>query len=156
MSPHFDKTPKDLATAGVGAARLRRVFVHDLEIVASIGVYEHEKRYEQRVLISADLWVRDDYDGRSDRLADVLDYGKLLDDIVMLVQSEHVNLIETLAERIARQCLADRRVEGVRVRIEKPDVARSCKAVGIEIARLREGSGSRGQVSGAAGHDADP
>ena len=50
------------------APRLRRVFVHDLEIVASIGVFEHEKRYEQRVLISVDLWVRDDYDGRSDRL----------------------------------------------------------------------------------------
>jgi dihydroneopterin aldolase len=119
--------------------RLRRVFVHDLEVVASIGVYEHEKRYEQRVLISADLWVRDDYDGRSDRLADVLDYGKVVDDIVVLVQREHVNLIETLAERIARQCLADDRVETVRVRIEKPDVARSFKSVGIEIERGREG-----------------
>jgi dihydroneopterin aldolase len=116
-------------------ARLRRVFVRDLEIVASTGVYEHEKRYEQRVLISADLWVRDDYDGRSDRLADVLDYSKVVDDIVMLVESEHVNLLETLAERIARQCLADGRVERVRVRIEKPDVARSFKAVGIEIER---------------------
>jgi dihydroneopterin aldolase len=119
--------------------RLRRVFVHDLEIVGSIGVYEHEKRYEQRIRISADLWVHDDYDGRSDRLADVLDYGKVVDDIVMLVQSEHVNLIETLAERIARHCLADARVERVRVRIEKPDVARSCRSVGIEIERSREG-----------------
>ena len=109
-----------------------------------IGVYEHEKRYEQRVLISADLWVRDDYDGVSDRLADVVDYGKVVDDIVLLAQSEHVNLIETLAERIARQCLADARVERVRVRIEKPDVARSCKGVGIEIERAREGAGFRG------------
>ena len=49
----------------------RRVFVRDLEIVASVGVLEHEKRYEQRILISADLLVRDDYDGVSDRLADV-------------------------------------------------------------------------------------
>jgi dihydroneopterin aldolase len=118
--------------------RLRRVFVRDLETVGSIGVYEHEKRYEQRILISVDLWVRDDYDGISDRLADVLDYGKVVDDIVMLAEREHVNLIETLAERIARQCLSDARVERVRVRIEKPDVARSCKGVGIEIERDRE------------------
>src|SRR5262245_6415528 len=131
------KAPPEPGEPGIRAAELRRVFVRDLEIVASIGVYEHEKRYEQRVLISADLWVRDEYDGRSDRLADVLDYGKVVDDIVMLVQSEHVNLIETLAERIARQCLVDRRVERVRVRIEKPDVARSFKAVGIEIERCR-------------------
>ena len=126
------------------ATRLRRVLLRELEIVASIGIYEHEKRYEQRVLISADLWVRDDYDGASDRLADVVDYGKVVDDIVLLAQSEHVNLIETLAERIARQCLADARVERVRVRIEKPDVARSCKGVGIEIERAREGAGFRG------------
>lgn len=129
------------------ATRPRRVFVHDLEIVASIGVFEHEKRYEQRVRISADLWVRDDYDGISDRLADVVDYGKVIDDIVMLAQSEHVNLNETLAERIARQCLADLRVERVRVRIEKPDVARCCKAVGIEIERARQsGSDPAGRV----------
>jgi 7,8-dihydroneopterin aldolase/epimerase/oxygenase len=121
-----------------GPPRLRRLFLRDLEIVASIGVYEHEKRYEQRVLISADLWVRDDYDGVSDRLSDVVDYGKVVDDIILLAQSEHVHLIETLAERIARQCLSDPRVERVRVRIEKPDVARSFKGVGIEIERERD------------------
>jgi dihydroneopterin aldolase len=122
---------------GPRSSRLRRVFVRDLEIVASIGVYEHEKRYEQRVLISADLWVRDDYDGRSDRLADVLDYGKVMDDIIMLAQADHVNLNETLAERIAQHCLGDLRVEGVRVEIAKPDVTHTCKSVGIEIERWR-------------------
>ena len=132
------KAPQQVSQAGSQPLRLRRVFVHDLEIVASIGVFEHEKRYEQRVLISADLWVRDDYDGVSDRLADVLDYGKVMDDIIMLAQSEHVNLNETLAERIARKCLSDQRVERVRVSIAKPDVARSCKSVGIEIERSRE------------------
>src|SRR5262245_5254267 len=140
MSPatsRQSKTPRQAGQAG-GGGRLRRVFVRDLEIVASIGVYEHEKRYEQRVLISADLWVRDDYDGRSDRLADVLDYGKVMDDIIMLAQTDHVNLNETLAERIAQHCLADPRVEGVRVEIAKPDVTHTCKSVGIEIERWRE------------------
>jgi dihydroneopterin aldolase len=121
--------------------RLRRVFVHDLEIVASVGLLEHEKRYEQRIVVSADLFVRDEYDGVSDRLADVLDYAKLVDDIVRLVQREHVNLIETLAERIARQCLADDRVVTVRVRIEKPEVLPSCRSVGIEIERSRSEGG---------------
>jgi 7,8-dihydroneopterin aldolase/epimerase/oxygenase len=131
------KAAQQVRKAAGQSLRLRRVFVHDLEIVASIGVFEHEKRYEQRVLISADLWVRDDYDGVSDRLADVLDYGKVMDDIITLAQSEHVNLNETLAERIAQKCLADRRVERVRVSIAKPDVTRSCKSVGIEIERSR-------------------
>jgi dihydroneopterin aldolase len=87
--------------------------------VASVGLFEREKRYEQRIIVPAELAVRDDCDGRSDRLADV-------------------NLIETPAERIAAHCLADSRVEGVRVlRIGKPDVMPSCRSVGIEIERGR-------------------
>ena len=54
-----------------------------------------------------------------------------------LVQSRHVNLIETLAERIAGQCLADARVRSVRVRIEKPDACKDVQAVGIAITRAR-------------------
>jgi dihydroneopterin aldolase len=119
------------------APRVRRVFVHDFEIVASIGVFEHEKRYEQRVLLSIDLDVRDDYDGVSDRLDDVLDYSKLVEGVARLVQREHVNLLETLAERVAEYCLEDERTLCVRVRIEKPDALPSCRSVGIEIARTR-------------------
>ena len=115
----------------------RRVFVRDLEIVVSVGVLEREKRYEQRIIVSADLYVPDTYDGQSDRLADVVDYGRVVDGITRIAQREHVNLIETLAERIAQHCLADPRVERVRVRIEKPDVLESCQSVGIEIERLR-------------------
>jgi 7,8-dihydroneopterin aldolase/epimerase/oxygenase len=134
-------TPPPPANPGTAKPRrarsLRRVFVRDFEIVASVGVFEHEKRYEQRILLSADLAVRDDYDGISDRLEDVLDYSKLVEGIALLVQQEHVNLLETLAERIARHCLADPRVDNVRVRIEKPDALPMCRSVGVEIERSR-------------------
>ena len=119
------------------ASGRRRVFVRDFEIIASVGVFEHERRYEQRILVSIELDVSDNYDGASDRLEHVLDYSKLVDGIALLVQSEHVDLIETLAERIAAHCLQDARVESVRVRIEKPEAMPSCRAVGIEIDRRR-------------------
>jgi len=133
----MSQTSNMVAAQPVAAAGRRIVFVRDLEIVASVGVFEHERRYEQRILVSVELSVIDDYDGRSDRLEHVLDYSKLVDGIALLVQSEHVNLIETLAERVATHCLADARVESVRVRIEKPDALPSCRSVGIEIERRR-------------------
>jgi len=136
MSMNQNSAPTSAAPSA-SVRGLRRVFIRDLEIVVSVGVLEREKRYEQRIIVSTDLLVRDEYDGVSDRLGDVLDYSKVVDGIVRLVQSEHVNLIETLAERIARQCLADTRVESVRVRIEKPDVMEHCRSVGIEIERGR-------------------
>lgn len=121
-------------TSGAGK---RRVFIRDLEIVASIGVFEREKRYQQRVKVSVDLDVEDGYDGHSDRLDQVLDYDWLVDGISELVQREHLHLIETLAERIASFCLSDARVRSARVRIEKPDALPSVRAVGIEIERRR-------------------
>ena len=139
MTTKMDRSNNSPKSGCIGTERsLRRVFVRDLEIVASVGVYEHEKRYEQRVFISVDLSVRDDYDGASDRLEDVLDYSKLVDGIARLVQADHVNLLETLAERIARHCLEDVRVESVRVRIEKPDAMPLARSVGIEIERRRQ------------------
>jgi len=115
----------------------RRVFVRDLEVMASVGIFEFEHRYEQRVRISLDLDVADTYDGASERIADVLDYSVVVRETELLVQSGHFKLIETLAERIAEKCLEDRRVLSVLVRIEKPDIMPNCRTVGIEIRRIR-------------------
>jgi dihydroneopterin aldolase len=132
---------KDEPAAASTRRGLRRVFVRDLEVVGRVGLLAHEIRYEQRVVISLELAVIDDYDGRSDRLSDVLDYATIVDGVTALVEGEHVYLIETLAERIAAFCLTDPRVDSVRVRVEKPDVLPSCKSVGIEVERFQRAVG---------------
>lgn len=115
----------------------RKIFVRELELMAHVGVYEVEQRYEQRLLASVDLDVADAYDGTSDRIADVLDYGAVVRSVQRIVEAEPVNLLETLAERIAQTCLDDPRVQAVRVRLEKPDILPNCRSVGIEIERKR-------------------
>jgi len=120
-------------------ASLRRVFVDRLEVMASVGVLEVEKRYEQRILVSVDLDVRDDYDGRSDRLEDVLDYGRIVLAVREIVAERHFHLIETMAERFAEACLTDARVLKARITIAKPDIIAGCAAVGIAIERSRQG-----------------
>ena len=115
----------------------RRVFVRDLEIMASVGILEVEQRYEQRIVVSIDLEVADTYDGRSERITDVFDYGVMVRDTEALCQSRHFKLIETLADCVATQCLLDARVLGACVRIEKPDIMPRCRSVGIEIRRSR-------------------
>lgn len=123
--------------SAAGGRPLRRVFVRDLELMASVGVYELEKRYEQRLIISVDLMVLDEYDGKSDSLSAVLDYSTVIAGIRAIVESGHTNLLETLAERIAQRCLADQRVMRAVVRLEKPDIVPGCRTVGIEIVRDR-------------------
>ncbi len=113
----------------------RSIFIRGLELIASVGVYEHEKRYEQRLVVSLLLTVDDHYDGVSDRLEHVYDYDAAIAAVKTTVAEGHVHLIETLAERIAARCLEDTRVLKARVRIEKPDVLPACKGIGIEIER---------------------
>jgi dihydroneopterin aldolase len=137
MTAIRDQLAEPILPLREGGRGCRRVFVHRLELMASVGIYEVEKRYEQRILVSVDLGVVDDYDGISDRLEDVLDYSAIIDTVRSIVGERHFNLIETLAERVAEACLHDRRVERVRISIEKPDVVPGCAAVGISIERGR-------------------
>ncbi len=136
---------KDLAVAvdhrAVGAEPsalvTRRVLIEGFEMIGSVGVYEHERRYEQRIVVSLDLEVMDDYDGVSDELGAVYDYDQAIKAVRTTVESRHFNLLETLAERIAEACLAHPHVASITVRIAKPDVLIACRAVGIEIQRRR-------------------
>ncbi|MEZ5849915.1 MAG: dihydroneopterin aldolase [Hyphomicrobiaceae bacterium] len=129
---------------GRGAARprlargSRRVFARGLELMASVGVFEIERRYQQRVVVSVELDVIDDYDGVSDRLDGVVDYGHVVSEVRRIVDCQHYNLIETLAERIAEACLDDARVLLAQITIEKPDILPGCRSVGIVIERARD------------------
>jgi dihydroneopterin aldolase len=116
---------------------LRHVFVHDLEMMACIGVHTHEKSDKQRIRISLDLAVREsDATTVNDSLANVVCYEGVVASIRGLIDAGHVNLVETLAERIAALCLEDRRVRVARIRVEKLDVFPDATSVGVEIERF--------------------
>ena len=124
------------------ALALRHVFLRDMILPASIGVYPHEHRAPQRVRINVDLGVEDDGArllsrarvGR-DKLSRVVDYEKVAQAVRSIVSAGHVRLAETLAERIAETCLRDPRVQLVRVRIEKLDIFPDAASAGVEIER---------------------
>ena len=134
MMDHSNASPTLGSTC---SKRARGVFIEKLELMGSIGVYEHEHRDRQPVVVSLNLGVIDTYDGASDKLIDVYDYDIAIRAVRETVAAGHYNLIETLAEAIARVVLADERVASARVRIEKPAVLTACRSIGIEIERER-------------------
>ena len=121
---------------------LRHVFLRDMVLPASIGIYPHEEAAKQRVRINVDLGVEDDGAralsrarvGR-DELSRVVDYEKIAASVRGIVAAGHVRLVETLAERIAEACLADPRVHLARVRVEKLDIFADATSAGVEIER---------------------
>ncbi len=121
--------------AAAAAATVRRVFVRDLIATARIGVHRREKKAPQRVRINIELLVPEDGRSLNDRLANVVDYEAIVTGVRALTAEGHVNLVETLAERVAALCLRDRRVRTARVRVEKLEVFADAAAVGVEIER---------------------
>ncbi len=117
--------------------RLRHVFVRDLELSAIIGVHLHEKKAPQRIRINVDLAVVEEGNAPlPDQLEAVVCYEQVVSGIRQLIGQGHVNLVETLAERIADLCLVDGRVQVARVRVEKLDVLPDVASVGVEIERF--------------------
>ena len=119
------------------AARVMKVFVRDLVLSARIGVYQIEKLASQRVRINLEL-VCTEHPAINDDLVNVVNYAELVAGIREIVSAGHIHLVETLADRIAQTCLADRRVQSAKVRIEKLDVFKEAESVGVEIERQRE------------------
>ena len=120
------------------AAKPIRLFVRDLVLSARIGVHQHERIADQRVRINLELEVKAP-PVINDDLENVVCYGEIMTGIRHVIGSGHVNLAETLAERIAAMCLLDRRVLSAKVKIEKLDVFPEAASVGIEIERRRPG-----------------
>ena len=116
---------------------MRHVFVRDLVLEARIGVHRHEHQGPQSVRINIDLTVAEGDVALEDRLENVVDYGQIVAGIKAIVAAGHINLVETLAERIAALGLADPRVEAARVRVEKLHVVAEAESVGVEIERFR-------------------
>jgi 7,8-dihydroneopterin aldolase/epimerase/oxygenase len=123
---------------------VRHVFIRDMTLCAQIGVTASEKRASQRVRVNVDLAVEDDGARPlsrervgQDKLARVVDYEPIAAAVRRIVTEGHVGLVETLAERIAEACLADRRVLLARVRVEKIEIFPDAASVGVEIERRR-------------------
>lgn len=117
------------------ASRLRHVFVRDLDLQALIGIYDHEKVKPQRIIVNIDLSVQEG--SGDDDISHVVSYEIVVKKVEAIISAGHINLVETLCEKIAESCLSDKRVAAARVRVEKPDIIPNARSVGVEIERTR-------------------
>ena len=134
---HAARQPANNSPRLADAARgIRHVFVRDLSLTASVGTHAHERLQSQTVVINLDLAVLETAPAPAS-LADVVCYEAAIDAIKAILGSGHIELVETVAERIAQACLRDARVESARVRVEKPTAVTDAGSVGVEIERTR-------------------
>jgi 7,8-dihydroneopterin aldolase/epimerase/oxygenase len=105
------------------------------------GVLAHERAEGQEFSVDVALDVRTATAAGSDDLADTVDYGQVANAVHALVVGEPVDLIETLAERVAAACLAFPGVERVKVTVHKPHAPIEVPFDDVQLRIVREQGG---------------
>lgn len=117
----------------------RRLFLRNYEVMINIGVYEFEKKGEQRILVNVDLYIPLAVSTPSqDHLEEVVDYDFIRDTIAKRMAQGHIHLQETLCDDVVKAMLQHPRVRAACVSTMKPDVYPDCEGVGVEVFRIKE------------------
>lgn len=117
-----------------------RIFLRGVQLHARHGVFEEERRLGQRFIVDVDYWVDLTGYARTDDFRGAVSYNDVYLTLMEIAAGEPVNLIETLAERIAAALLARfAPIEAVRVQVHKPSapIAGVFGDVGVDITRRR-------------------
>lgn len=111
------------------------IFLTELEIETIIGIYDWEREVKQTVSIDLELPVDAARAAASDHVDDSVNYKAVAKAVIALVQESRFQLIETMAEEIARLILNEHGVAWVRVSVSKPGAIRGSRNVGVRIER---------------------
>ena len=127
------KTERGLAPSG------DRLAVQGIEAHGHHGVFDFERREGQVFKIDLVLGLDTGAAARNDDLQETVDYGSLVAAVKKAVETDPVDLIETLAQRIAIVCLQDQRVQWTEVTVHKPDapIEATFEDVALTIFRSR-------------------
>ena len=109
------------------------ILVRDLVMPASIGIFRHEREAPQRVRVSVAVEVARRV-GEPQNIGETLSYDLITDGVRGIVAAGHIDLVESLAERVAAHVLLLPGAVRTTVRVEKLDIIPG-GAVGVEIVR---------------------
>jgi 7,8-dihydroneopterin aldolase/epimerase/oxygenase len=117
-----------------------KIIIKGLEVLASIGVHPHEHESTQVIIIDIELDMGSLPTPEDDILSETLDYALVAEKAAEFAQEAHVQLVETLAGRIAKWALEkDKRVQACTVRIAKPHALNNAETAGVEFTLNRNG-----------------
>jgi FolB domain-containing protein len=113
------------------------IFIEDLLIRSVIGISEREREQPQDILVNITIYTDTARAGESDDVNDSVNYRTVSKSVLAHTEKVHRFTVEALAEDIARICLENPDIFGVKVRVAKPGAVRFSRSVGVSITRMR-------------------
>ena len=115
----------------------RTVFIKDFIIQEIIGIHEHEKTKKQKIKFNIVVNVNQNTVPDEKDIKSIVDYEKITNKLENLVRYKKYNFIESLAEDSFKEIFEDKRINSVKIKIEKPDPIKNADSVGVEVLKNR-------------------
>ena len=115
----------------------RTVFIKDFIVQEIIGIHEHEKTEKQKIKFNIVVTVNQNTVPDEKDIKSIVDYEKITNKLENLVKNKKYNFLESLAEDSFKEIFEDKRINSVKIKIEKPDAIKNSDSVGVEVFKNR-------------------
>ena len=115
----------------------RTVFIKDFIVHEIIGIHDREKVKKQKIKFNIVIDVNQNTIPDEKDIRSIIDYEKIIVKIENLTKSTQYNFLESLAEDSFEEIFEDKRINSVKIKIEKPDAIRNADSVGVEVFKSR-------------------
>ena len=121
--------------SGRNLITMDKIYVKDLEVMGTIGIFDWEKKIKQKISISYEINQDNSAAAKKDTIEAATDYKSITKAIISFVEENKFELVETFAEKIAELVIKDFNIDEIRLRVSKPGALRFSKDVGVIIER---------------------
>ena len=115
----------------------RKVIINDLILNIFVGIHNFEKKKRQRVKFNVEILTNPYVFPNNKDLKSIINYEEIVYKIEKLTNLKHHELLEDLSENIFNMLFQNKLVKKVNLKIEKIDIIKKTKSVGIEVSKLR-------------------
>ena len=115
----------------------RTVFIKDFIVHEIIGIHDHEKIKKQKIKFNIVIDVNQNTIPNEKDIRSIIDYEKIITKIEKITKSTRYNFLESLAENSFKEIFEDKRINSVKIKIEKPDAIKNADSVGVEVFKSR-------------------
>ena len=116
----------------------RTVFIKNFIIEEIIGIHEHEKIKKQKIKFNIVLDINQSSVPDEKDIKSIVDYEKITNNLKNLVKNKKYNFLESLAEDSFKEIFEDKRINSVKIKIEKPEAVKNADSVGVEVFKSRK------------------
>ena len=115
----------------------RTVLIKNFIIYEIIGIHQNEKINKQKIIFNIVINVNQNIFPDENNLASIVDYEKITNKLKNLAKNKKYNFLESLAEDSFSEIFKDKRINSLKIKIEKPDAISNAKSVGVEVFKSR-------------------